>query len=89
MKRLAAAILSLATVMTLCACGASSSNTTPPDGKTDSGSSRKVEKPVADTLDDILAAIADDYEMTIQTLQDGVDAAGQRGGNQYRDQRRL
>ena len=65
MKRLAAAILSLAMVMTLCACGTSGGNTTPSDGRTDSGSSRKIEKPVADTLDGILAVIADDYGTTI------------------------
>lgn len=73
MKRMVAAILSLAMVMTLGACGASGGSTTPSDGKTGSGSSRKVEKPAADTLDGILAAIADDYKTTIQTLQDGVD----------------
>lgn len=71
MKRLVSAILSTIMVLTLCACGASG-------GKTGSGSSRKVERPVADTLDGILAAIAEDYETTIQTLQDSaaeIDAA--------------
>ena len=69
MRKLMSAILSIAMVMTLCACSASGGNT----AGANSGTSGKIEKLMANTLDGILAAIADDYKTTIQTLQNSMN----------------
>lgn len=53
MKRLTAAILALVITLTLCACGATGNT-----GAASAGNKpKKIEKPVADTLDGILEAI--------------------------------
>lgn len=53
MKRLTAAILALVITLSLCACGATGNT-----GAASAGNKpKKIEKPVADTLDGILEAI--------------------------------
>ena len=65
MKRLTAAILALVITLSLCACGATGNT-----GAASAGNKpKKIEKPVADTLDGILEAIEDDYKTTVQAFR--------------------
>lgn len=71
MKRSIAAMISIAMILTLCACGASENTDTKPSAGTTT--SKKAEKRKnADTLEGVLAAVSDDYEETIQALQDSL-----------------
>ena len=81
MKRLTAAIPSLAIALSLCACGASGNT-----GAASAGNKpKKIEKPVADTLDGILEAIEDDYKTTVQAFQDSLETINAVIGGDYKN----
>ena len=80
MKRLTAAILALVITLTLCACGATGNT-----GAASAGNKpKKIEKPVADTLDGILEAI-DDYKTTVQAFRDSLDTINAVIGGDYKN----
>ena len=80
MKRLTAAILALVITLSLCACGATGNT-----GAASAGNKhKKIEKPVADTLDGILEAIEDDYKTTVQAFRDSLDTINAVIGGDYK-----
>lgn len=81
MKRLTAAILALVITLSLCACGATGNT-----GAASAGNKpKKIEKPVADTLDGILEAIEDDYKTTVQAFRDSLDTINAVIGGDYKN----
>ena len=80
MKRLTAAILALVITLSLCACGATGNT-----GAASAGNKpKKIENPVADTLDGILEAIEDDYKTTVQAFRDSLDTINAVIGGDYK-----
>ena len=74
-----AAILALVITLSLCACGATGNT-----GAASAGNKpKKIEKPVADTLDGILEAIEDDYKTTVQAFRDSLDTINAVIGGDY------
>ena len=69
----------------MCACsipGGGNGNT----GAASAGNKpKKIEKPVADTLDGILEAIEDDYKTTVQAFRDSLDTINAVIGGDYKN----